>query len=200
MLEQRAADAITARQREVERGVVEERLRIARDLHDLMGHEVAVLNMQIGVAEVHLPSTADRSRQALQAARAAVQSVLQETQQILAVLRNVQGPLTSGQPTPGAERIGELVDSFRQIGLQVDAQVDEGIAELVHPTTGLAMYRIIQEALTNARRYGDGRRPSLHAAVEGDTVLVTVEQRPRCRRCRGHLGFRAWSDRHAGAG
>lgn len=177
VLEQRAADAVAARQHEVEREVVEERLRIARDLHDLVGHEIAVLNMQIGVAEVSLPPDADRSRTALQQARGAVQSVLQETQQVLAVLRRGPSGEIGGQPMPGWPQVPELVDSFRGIGLRVEARIDSaGLPQPPNPAVGLAAYRIIQEALTNAHRYGDGRARLTVTAAEGG-VLITVDNR-----------------------
>lgn len=123
VVEQRAADAIAARQQEIDREVVEDRLRIARDLHDLIGHEVAVLNMQLGVAEVSLPEPADQARAAVHQARAAVQSILQETQQILALLR-----ADSVQPAelpPGPDRFHELLASYRRIGLEVSATIDD---------------------------------------------------------------------------
>lgn len=164
---------VAASQREVEREVVEERLRIARDLHDLVGHEVAVLNMQIGVAEVSLPADADRSRRALVEARSAVQSVLQETQQILTVLRQDQPLPVANQPIPGVNQVPELVESFSQIGLDVDARLDPSLAERAYPTTGLATYRIIQEALTNAHRYGKGTA-QLTTTIRADTVIIMI--------------------------
>ncbi len=91
---------MAAEKRDGERALVEERLRIARDLHDLVGHEVAVVNMQLGVAEVSLPPGADRAVTALAAARVAVQSVLNETQQILALLRRGDEEAATSDPAP----------------------------------------------------------------------------------------------------
>jgi signal transduction histidine kinase len=86
-LERRAADAEANRDLEATRRVAEERIRIARDLHDVVGHQVAVVSMHLGVAEVSLPPGADPARTALESARTAVRSVLIETQRILELLR-----------------------------------------------------------------------------------------------------------------
>jgi signal transduction histidine kinase len=86
-LEERAENAIATREIEATRRVTEERLRIARDLHDVIGHQVAMLSMHLGAAEIGLPDDARSSRQALVAARACARTVLLESQRILALLR-----------------------------------------------------------------------------------------------------------------
>jgi signal transduction histidine kinase len=169
VLEQRAAD--TAAQ-----AVVAERLRIARDLHDLVGHEIAALNMHLGVAEVSLPAGADRATSALGEARAAVQTVLRETQQILDLLRrgDTSGARDApGQPVPGPDQLTTLVESSRRLGLQVDADLTALDGWPGDPAAGVTLYRVVQEALTNASRYGDG---SAHLRIHraGDLLTLTV--------------------------
>jgi signal transduction histidine kinase len=178
-LEQRTADAIATRESEAIRRVAEERLRIARDLHDVVGHQVAVVSMHLGVAEVNLPADADPARAALASARTAVRSVLLETQRILNLLR--RGTLDddpAGQPAPELSRLPELVDSYRQIGLQVDATLGE-MPDDIDPAVSLTAYRIVQEALTNAHRHGDGTAELSVTAADGRLLIEMVNARGR---------------------
>ncbi|MCZ4551347.1 sensor histidine kinase [Gordonia rubripertincta] len=175
-LQKRTQDAVSNRELEVEHRVAEERLRIARDLHDVVGHEVAVISMHLGAAEIHLPVGADASRNDLAAARVGVQSVLRETQSILAVLRvgSEDDPLT---PAAGYAGIVDLVETFRSAGLVIDADIDQTPMAL-SPNVSTAAYRIAQEALTNAQRHGTG---SVHLRVEVGRRSVTVEARNAIR-------------------
>ncbi|HEY8589399.1 MAG TPA: histidine kinase [Naasia sp.] len=153
-IKQRAQDAIAARDTEATRRVAEERMRIARDLHDVIGHEVAVLGMHLGVAEVSVPATDERTRASLASARLGVQSILRETQRILEVLR----PTAEGenrQPAPEAADIRALVESFRGAGMSIDADLPPALSG-VGATVGVTAYRVAQEALTNAHRHGNG--------------------------------------------
>ncbi|WP_405068994.1 sensor histidine kinase [Kribbella sp. NBC_01510] len=171
-LEERAADAVATRDLEATRRVAEERLRIARDLHDVVGHQVAVMSMHLGVAEVNLPPDAESARTALDAARTAVRSVLLETQRILEVLRRGTDDASTAEPAPELSRLPELVESYRQIGLHVDATVDE-VPATVDPAVSLTAYRIVQEALTNAHRHGDGTA-TLRLRTEEGRILIEV--------------------------
>jgi signal transduction histidine kinase len=154
-LEQRTADAVATRESEANRRVAEERVRIARDLHDVVGHEVAVIGMHLGVAEVSLPAGDSAARAALESARASVRRVLHETQLILAVLRHEGDDDDEARPTPDIAQIPALVETFRAAGLVIDTVIDQDTGAL-DPTVSLAAYRIVQEALTNAQRHGRG--------------------------------------------
>jgi signal transduction histidine kinase len=155
--EQRARDAVATRELEADRRVTEERLRIARDLHDVVGHQVAMLSVNLGVAEIGLPDNAISSRQALESARTNARNVVSETQRILVLLRRGDtAPAEDAlRPTPSLSTIDTLIASFESIGLDVDASIsvpdDDG-----EPVVGVTVYRIIQEALTNAYRHGEG--------------------------------------------
>lgn len=173
-LEDRAQDAFATRESEVRRRVAEERLRIARDLHDVVGHEVAVVSMQLGVAEVNLPPGSSSSQAAIDAARAGVQSVLTEMQAILHILRRGEAQ-HSNEVLPEYGHIGALVESFAAVGLPVSSSITAKPANL-EPATGAAAFRIVQEGLTNAQRYSSG-----HAAVsvqEQAGALVIVVSNP----------------------
>jgi signal transduction histidine kinase len=151
--------------------VAEERLRIARDLHDSVGHEIAVVSMHLGVAEVQLKANPDDASAALNAARTGVQSVLRETQEILQVLR-VGEEAGSLAPTPDHSRVAGLVDSYREAGLEIDAQLS-GFDHDLPRHTSTAVFRIVQEALTNAERHGQGL-VSIRADITGQEAKIEV--------------------------
>lgn len=176
-LEERALDAIAARESETNRRVAEERVRIARDLHDMVGHEIAVVNMNLGVAEVNLPPDSQRSRDALDAARAGVTAVLRETQSILQVLRGGSSAVEDQtQPVPGVDQISGLIDSYRRIGLKVNAEIDT-VVDKLDPTVDTAIYRIVQEALTNAHRHGNSDVDLAIKSAAGFIVAAVTNRR-----------------------
>jgi signal transduction histidine kinase len=140
------------RRQEVTRHVVEERLRISRDLHDSVAHHFAVVSVQTTLARAQLatsPSAADRS---LQNVQTAARSALEELQLLLGVLRDEP---EAAPPDVGTGSVRALVASYRQTGLDVESAGTELFAQLPAPARA-AVYRVLQEALTNAHRYGDG--------------------------------------------
>lgn len=184
-LEQRAADALATRELEAERRVAEERMRIARDLHDVIGREIAVVSMQIGVAEVTLPAGADEARRALDAARDGVRNVLTETQHVLTVLRSTSGGTGRATgadfddgtaPAPGLERLPDLIASYARIGLHIDARLED--VGPVSAPIGVTVYRVLQESLTNAHRHGDGRM-TVTLARDGSVLVLEVRNARR---------------------
>lgn len=166
----RTQDAIAAREADVRRSVAEERVRIARDLHDSVGHHVAVLSMHLGAAEVSLPAGSDAAQRHLASARQNVQGVLGEMQDILAVLR-LEGGADALGPTPDFSTVPELVSRFREAGLVVEDQLDGCDRDLPHDVSAAA-YRITQEALTNAQKHGAG---AVRLRVHVDTRRVDIE-------------------------
>ncbi|MGW7692392.1 sensor histidine kinase [Streptomyces asiaticus] len=177
ILEERAESAIATREIEAIRRVTEERLRIARDLHDVIGHQVAMLSLHLGAAEIGLPEDAESSRQALVSARSSARTVVVETQRILALLR--LGDDTSGdealRPTPSLSGLEGLIASFESIGLDVQPSIDIP-AGFVEPSVGVTVYRVVQEALTNAYRHGDGTA-TVDVRERDGRIRVTVENR-----------------------
>jgi len=173
--EERARTAVATRELEAGRRVTEERLRIARDLHDIVGHQVAMLSVNLGVAEIGLPEQATTSRQALEAARSNARNVVSETQRILVVLR--RGDAVSAEdalrPTPALSELDSLIASFESIGLGVEATISLS-SDSADSSLGVTVYRVVQEALTNAYRHGDGS-----AVVEvdqvGDIIRLSVD-------------------------
>ena len=178
MMEERAAQAIATRDIEVNRSLAEERLRIARDLHDVIGHQVAVLSMNVGVAEMQVGEDTARAEAALRSARSNVQAILQETQRILDVMRL---PSEGNDRLPAAEahRIPELVDSVRAAGSVVVAELPAAFPPM-DPAAGAAAYRVVQEALTNAHKYGVGAT-TVTVRVFQDERILAVQVRNRAK-------------------
>ncbi len=170
-LEERARQASVTREAEASGRVAQERVRIARDLHDIVGHEVALVSLHLGTLEVHLPDDADAARADLTAARHGLQAVLAGTQQLLHVLRTGPGQ-DSTAPAAGYDHIDDLVIAARTAGLDVEATVDRPAVPL-SPAVSAAAYRIVQEALTNAHKHGTGA-VSLTIDVDEQTVRIEV--------------------------
>jgi signal transduction histidine kinase len=177
ILAERAENAIATREIEATRRVTEERLRIARDLHDVIGHQVAMLSLHLGAAEIGLPADADSSRQALVSARSCARTVVVETQRILSLLR--LGDDTHDdealRPTPALSGLEALVASFESIGLDIRPSIDIP-AGFVEPSVGVTVYRVVQEALTNAYRHGEGTA-TVDVRERDGRICVTVENR-----------------------
>lgn len=142
-----AAEARTRQQ------LSEERLAIARELHDLLAHHLSVMNVQTGAALHLLRADPDRAEQALTAAREAGRGVLDELRDLLAVLRHDGDEPTSSLPR--LDELDELVETMRSAGLDV-TWTRTGAPRPVTPAVSLAAYRITQEALTNAAKHGEG--------------------------------------------
>ncbi|NQY57888.1 MAG: hypothetical protein HRT86_15650 [Ilumatobacteraceae bacterium] len=152
--EQAVRSAVLAAEARTREEVTEERLAIARELHDLLAHNLSVMNVQTGAAMHLLRADPDAAEEALVAARGAGKSVLEELTQLLGVLRHDDdAPLAS---VPTVENIPTLVDTMRSAGLDVIWTVS-GRPRPLAPALSLSTYRIVQEALTNAAKHGTGR-------------------------------------------
>lgn len=167
-VQDRARRAEQMREAVARRRVVEERLRIARELHDVVGHHVAVINVHAGLARRTLRTDPDRSEHALVETETAARAVLREMAGILRVLR-ADGDDTD-TAAPGLDRVIDLVEAVRRGGVEVEARLDhEDVPDLVSVTG----YRVVQEALTNAARHGRGRA-ALTVRRTPEAVVVEV--------------------------
>lgn len=175
-VENREREAERTRLAAVERGIAQERLRIARDLHDGIGHQIAVINMRLGAAEVHLPPGAEAAREDLAGARQGVQAVLQETQQVLRVLRLPEESTHTSSPLG---TLSDLVTSFQEAGMELDVQLDASAITTSSRESDAALYRIVQEGLTNAQKYGRGTTSLTGSADESDVHIQIVNMRSR---------------------
>ncbi|MBA2317677.1 MAG: sensor histidine kinase [Euzebyales bacterium] len=170
--EQRAEEAERTREEEALRRAGEERMRIARDLHDVLAHRIAQINVQAGVA-VHLRDKEPaKAGEAMVVVKQASKQALRELRATLGVLRQVDEaePLT---PAPGLERLHDLVADTAAGDLQVDVSVI-GTPRALPAGVDLAAYRIVQESLTNVVRHARPCRVTVRIAYEADGLLVQV--------------------------
>lgn len=172
-LVQRARDLEHSRDEEARRRVAEERLRIARDLHDGVAHAMAIINVQAGAAAHVLDRRPDAAREALVAIQRASGDVLDEMGALLGLLRDDEtGP--DRTPTPGLAQVPDLV-AATGTSVAVTLRMDGEIAEVSRPV-GAAAYRVVQEALTNVLRHSGARHATVSVAA-GGAVDLAVEVR-----------------------
>lgn len=183
-----ARDAL-ARVEETRQQVVAERLRIARELHDVLAHHLTLVNAQAGVADYLLAADP-------QAASVALRGINQHTRQALDELRATVGllrqddesvedvdvpalPGAARQPVPGLARLDELIESFRSVGgVEFEAT---GSPRTLRPDADLAAYRIIQEALTNATKHAPGSVAHVVLRWSDDHLALSVTNGPATR-------------------
>ena len=148
--EERArAEQERAAEEQQRRQAIEERLRIARELHDVLGHHLSLINVRAGVGLHLIDSRPEEARAALEAIKTASAEALGEVRGVLAALRP-QGEAAPKTPAPGLADVADLVAAA---GLPVEYTV-EGTPAALPPDPDRAAYRIVQEALTNVRRHG----------------------------------------------
>ncbi|MDJ0383288.1 histidine kinase [Streptomyces sp. G-G2] len=176
-IRERAERAERTREEEARRRVAEERLRIARDLHDVVAHHIALVNVQAGVAAHVMDKRPDQAKEALAHVRDASRSALNELRATVGLLRQSGDPEAPTEPAPGLAVLDALVDTFRHAGLPVDVivQLGPGRDAALPAAVDLAAYRVIQEALTNVRKHaGPGARAEVSVVRVGSSAEVTV--------------------------
>ncbi|MEV6795722.1 sensor histidine kinase [Streptomyces sp. NPDC051320] len=173
-IRERAERAERSRDEEARRRVAEERLRIARDLHDVVAHHIALVNVQAGVAAHVMDKRPDQAKEALGHVREASRSALNELRATVGLLRQSGDPEAPTEPAPGLAVLNDLVETFRNAGLPVRVACNNEGAGLP-AAVDLAAYRIIQEALTNVRKHaGPGAKAEVSVVRVGPAVEVTV--------------------------
>jgi signal transduction histidine kinase len=174
--QERARQAEATRDEVAQRRVTEERLRIAQELHDVVAHHVAVINVQAGVASHLVRSDPEKALESLGHVREASQVVLREVPGLLGLLRS--GDELERKPAPRLADAEELVEAARRSGLEVTWRTP-GSPVALAPGADLTAYRVLQEALTNVARHGAGSAlVELTHDAEGCTLEVRNE-RPR---------------------
>lgn len=169
---QRAVDAEQTREAEASRRVAEERLRIARDLHDAVAHQISVINLHAGVAGRAIDQDPDAARAALETVGAAARRVLGEIGDLLSTLRSPDEP-QSLAPTPGLGHVDALIDEFETSGLRITSRVDGSLDDLPEQV-GIAGYRVLHEALTNAQKHGSESRAHVWTERTASRLHIVV--------------------------
>jgi signal transduction histidine kinase len=174
--EDRARRAEQAREDEANRRVAEERLRIARELHDAVGHHVALISVQAGALACLLDDE-DRShaRESVTHIQRASEEALEDLRLTVGLLREPgREPAAPAEPVPGRDQLEELIGSFAGAGLRVTHEVT-GQARPLPEAVGLTAYRVIQESLTNARKHSDCDTAVVRVGYAPGALSLTVE-------------------------
>ncbi|KUO13239.1 sensor histidine kinase [Streptomyces sp. DSM 15324] len=173
-IRERAERAERTREEEARRRVAEERLRIARDLHDVVAHHIALVNVQAGVAAHVMDKRPDQAKEALAHVREASRSALSELRATVGLLRQSGDPEAPTEPAPGLDRLDELAGTFRNAGLLVEVARADHDAPLP-AAVDLAAYRVIQEALTNVQKHaGADAKAEVSVVRVGPHIEITV--------------------------
>jgi signal transduction histidine kinase len=171
-VEQRALEAERTREDEARRRVEEERLRIARELHDVTAHSLSIIALQAGAAEKAVHRDPDSAIAALRTIRVTSKDSLDELRAMLGVLRSADedAPLT---PTGRLERLPELVAAVEQAGVHVTLDVAEDLGD-VPAYADVSAYRIVQEAITNVVRHAQASTARVKIGREDDDLTLEI--------------------------
>ncbi|MGP3950999.1 sensor histidine kinase [Streptomyces sp. 7N604] len=190
-IRERAERAERTREEEARRRVAEERMRIARELHDVVAHHIALVNVQAGVAAHVMDNRPDQAKEALAHVREASRSALNELRATVGLLRQFGDPEAPTEPAPGLALLDQLVEGFARAGLPVEVEVsstapkgpwhsrraEDAAAVIGELPTGvdLTAYRVVQEALTNTHKHaGDEARAVVRIARAWQSLEITV--------------------------
>jgi signal transduction histidine kinase len=153
------------------RRVDAERLRIARELHDVVAYGFATISLQAGVAAQVAGERPEQVLEALQAIKAASKEALEELRGILGLLRHAEGPRDSA---PGLSELDALVRTTTNAGVSTDLRIS-GLPSALPPAIDHAVYRIVQEALTNVLRHAGPSSARVSLSLEGNRLRISVE-------------------------
>lgn len=152
--------------------VADERARLARELHDIVGHSVSVMTVQASAVRRLLRPDQEREREALLVVEQTGREALAEMRRLVGVLlRPEEGPALA--PQPGLEHVAKLVDQAREAGLPTELRVEGEVLELA-PSCDLTAYRVVQEGLTNALKHANASRADVFVRYDGAEVEVVI--------------------------
>jgi signal transduction histidine kinase len=171
--QERARAAARSQAEEARRRVSEERLRIARELHDVLAHNISLINVQAGSALHLIDEQPERARDALAAIKEVSKETLVELRSVLGVLRQVDERVPRG-PAPTVTRLDDVVSRSASAGLDVSVGI-EGKPTRLPASVDLAAYRIVQEALTNVARHAGATSAKVQLTYGQDDLLVEVD-------------------------
>jgi signal transduction histidine kinase len=192
---ERAAEAERSHAEALRRRATDERMRIARELHDVVAHNMSLISIQAGVALHLLDERPEQARESLTTIKQASKEALVELRSILGVLRQVDDEVVAGagagasnasddaasgaaprSPVPGLQRLDELVGRSRSAGLDVRVEMDPEIGHLadVPRAVDLAAFRIVQESLTNVAKHSDDPAAVVRLRREDGGLAVEV--------------------------
>lgn len=182
---ERTAQKAVAARLETRRRASEERLRMARELHDVIGHNISLINLQASVGLDLIEIRPDQARDALSAIKVVSKEALSELRSLLESLRQA-GDDAPRSPAPGLAHLPELIEATRSSGLSVTTEV-QGIKRPLPAAVDLAAYRIIQESVTNVTRHAGPARVTIRLCYTSDSLQVEIldDGRPLANRSSG---------------
>jgi signal transduction histidine kinase len=170
---ERAAAVEAERVEQVRRAVSDERVEIARELHDIVAHTMSLIAVRSGVGRMVIDSQPEQAREALTIIETTTRRSLQEMRLLVGVLRNAADHPTELGPAPGLRDLDRLVNDMAAAGVAVTVDVDGAVRSLP-PAVDLSAYRIVQEALTNVVRHAGPTGARLRIAYCPDVVSIEV--------------------------
>ena len=172
-VETRAELAERTREHEARHRVADERVRIARELHDVVAHHLALANAQAGTAAHLVRTRPEQTREILAELTRTTAAALRELKATVGLLRQGDEPDAPLQPAPGLAQLPELTGSFASTGLEVTVST-EGTPQPLSPGVDLTAFRIVQEALTNVAKHSTTKSARLHLAYSAERVTIAV--------------------------
>ena len=175
LLKERLELAEQTREQEAQRRAEQERLRIARDLHDVVAHTLTTINVQASTAAELLERNPAHARGALATIAEASRDAIDELRAILGVLRSGDDGDVPRRPAPGIDDVSELICRTRADGVDVRIEVSGDRPARIPEPVSLAAYRIVQESLTNARRHAPGAPVKIELSFRPERLTLAVE-------------------------
>ncbi|WP_139651879.1 sensor histidine kinase [Raoultibacter phocaeensis] len=178
--EQRAFAAEKSREEEAARRVEEERVRIAREIHDITAHSLSAVSIQAAAAERMIDRDPEAAKQTIATVRATSKDALEEIRSMIGVLRSGDAQAET-VPTVGTERMADIVSYLEDAGIDVDYDATGFDRERVPAYIDVALFGIAREAATNIVRHADAHRVSIRLATDGEMARLAVEDDGRGR-------------------
>jgi signal transduction histidine kinase len=177
LLRERLELSERTREQEAQRRAEQERMRIARDLHDVVAHTLTTINVQAATAAQLLVQNPAHAQAALETIEDASREAIGELRAILGVLRDPDDGAAPRAPAPGVDAVADLVRRTREDGVVVVMDVAGERPARLPDAVSLAAFRIVQESLTNARRHAAGAPVLVSLSYERSALTVAVENR-----------------------
>jgi signal transduction histidine kinase len=169
----RNAERELEREERSQRAVAEERILIARELHDIVAHAMSVITVRAGVARFVMDENPEEATEALEIIETTARRALEEMRLLVGVLRNVEIDEGELGPAPGVASIGDLIDQAGHAGVKVTVEL-VGETRSLPSGADLSVYRIIQEALTNVVRHAGPTNAQLRIEYHDDEIVVDI--------------------------
>lgn len=204
-LEDRTRQLERERGENARRAVLDERVRIARELHDVVAHHVSVMGVQAGAARRVLDRSPDKAREALSTVELSSRQAVNELHRLLGFLRR-EGESEDLSPQPSMNHLDVLVDQMRDAGMTVEMKI-VGDQRPLPSSVDLSSYRIIQEALTNTLKHAGPAQTKVTVTYREDSILLEIvdnglgaaKGREKAKGGTGIMGMRERVGLHGGA-